>query len=165
MRCLGWAIVGVLLATPAFGAATAPCSAAGTATILPVRSSVQTYCVNDFGWSDTWFFSGSLATYNQSLDVLSGDDSPNLHYTGGTHGNDAGGWLSPTIDRGTRVPQNTGSTWAIITALHYVGTGTGHTQSIIQNGDGLRITIDTVVSGITADLTFTFFNNGTATLS
>src|SRR2546423_1642297 len=100
MRCIGSAIVGLLLATAAHAAGIAPCSSgSGTETVRPVKNSVMTYCVSDFGWSDTWFFSGSITTYTQSLDVLSGDDAPNLHYTGGTHGNDAGGWLSPSIDR------------------------------------------------------------------
>src|SRR5262245_43825819 len=78
--------LGLALSATTFAAPTFPCTG-GTAneTILPVRNSLQTYCVSDYGWSDSWFV-GTPANYVASLDIMSGDDSPALRWSGGATG-------------------------------------------------------------------------------
>ena len=46
--------------------------------IFPIYGA-STYCVSDFGWSDTWL-APVMNTYDQARDVLSGDDAANLKY-------------------------------------------------------------------------------------
>ncbi|MBK9166144.1 MAG: PEP-CTERM sorting domain-containing protein [Bryobacterales bacterium] len=103
------ALPGLFLAGGAYGAAIAPCSGAGSLVqnIIPVRSSQMTYCVSDHGWSDSWFL-GNPAQYDGAADVLSGDDGLSLRWTGGPSAGN--GWLSPRMDLGTLIPQNTNNT-------------------------------------------------------
>ncbi len=108
-----------LFCTPLFAAGVAPCTdgSAGEL-IIALRNSRTTYCTSAFGWSDTWF-RGFQASYNQQADVFSGEDSFNLRWTGMT----GSGWLSPTMDIGTTVPNLIGSQWGILTDVAYTTPG------------------------------------------
>src|SRR5208282_4108204 len=99
---------------PAVAAVVQPCltnAASGTGgpagsaiTVLPVSGGSQTYCQSAFGWSDAWFATSQPSTYNQHLDVLSGDIAPSLFYTinGAKVGTgNAFNFLSPWVDGGT----------------------------------------------------------------
>src|SRR5271167_2827144 len=74
--------------SPAEAAVVQPCltnAAIGDAvnpaiTFLPINGGTQTYCQSAFGWSDTWFATSQPSSYNQGLDVLSGDNAPDLLY-------------------------------------------------------------------------------------
>lgn len=131
----------------------APCSNVGGQTVLPLNSGSMTYCVGDYGWSDTWLVP-ALNQYDQNRDLLSGDDAGNLHYTRGGQQVPGTGWLSPILDRGTLAPNYpTGSPWTVQTATHYVGVATA--ESTIRNpADDLRLTIRTNVTGDTMTQTY-----------
>lgn len=159
---IGWLALFAMLACAqgvVWGAAIAPCSAAsGVTNILPVKDSLgkMTYCVSDAGWSDSWF-QGTPTNYNGSIDILSGDDAPNLRWTSGPN-NAGNGWMTPAFDQGTLIPQTSGGpTWTVVTAAQYIGAGNSHVQSVIRRGtttNGLQVTIDTVVSNLSVSLTF-----------
>src|SRR4051812_12523178 len=162
----------LLLATCLFAgnlnaAPTPPCSAgANSETILPVKNAVQAYCISDYGWSDSWFFSNP-ASYDGHKDVLSGDDSPFIRYTVGpsnTAGN-GNGFLSPSMDQGTLNSTNIGSNWSIVQPLAYTHAN-DTTSSVIQDAaDHLAISIMTQVIGQQVFIRFTFTNNGTQSIN
>jgi hypothetical protein len=160
------AAVSFLFVTGLFAAATPPCTpGANGETILPVKSAVHTYCISDYGWSDSWFL-GNPATYDGHKDVMSGDDSPFIRYTVGanTAGN-GNGFLSPSMDQGTLNAQNIGSNWSIVQSLAYTHL-TDTTTSVIRNAtDNLTISIMTQVIGAQVSLRFTFTNNGTQAIN
>lgn len=119
----------------AVAAATAPCTAVDSMPlidIIPLRNAVATYCVSDYGWSDAWFVGSVPARYDARVDVLSGDDAPNLHFgiRGGAPSAVASGsgWISPVLDGGTLTASHaTGSTWTVTTPVHFTaGTTTAH---------------------------------------
>ena len=148
----------LVLAAPLFAAGLAPCTdgAAGEK-IIPIRNSQTTYCSSDFGWSDTWF-KGFQNVYNQQLDVFSGEDSFNLRWTGMT----GSGWLSPSMDAGTTVPNNVGSPWSVFQAIDYITPGDEtKTRSIITNPVGLQATIETTLVGNLLTIRFLFQNTNT----
>ena len=138
------AIIALMLLTPlvVLGGNVAPCSAGAVGeNVLPVTNGITTYCVSDYGWSDTWLV-GSPSTYHQYVDMLSGDDALNLLYNTPANGVGSGlGWLSPSLDAGTLSATSVQSRYSVVTALHM--TGAGSSESVIQNTDGLRVTIDT----------------------
>src|SRR5215831_12063903 len=111
MRCflLTLTLTGLLAAT-SVDAQTPPCNAgihtALGETVIPLSNGQITYCISDFGWSDTWLL-GTPATYNLALDLLSGDDAFNLKYNtpAGLLGPGTG-WLSPSLDAGTLSAQD-----------------------------------------------------------
>ena len=122
-----------------------PCSDVLGMTVIPLTNGLATYCVSDYGWSDTWFVGGAPAIYDPRLDVLSGDDGPNLHF--GILGGEPSpfpsgtGWLSPIMDVGTLTPSwPTASPWTVTTAVHFVATGT---ESLIHHPLGLDMLITT----------------------
>jgi hypothetical protein len=137
-------------------------------TVLPIFGGNQIYCQSAFGWSDTWFANGQPSTYDQHLDVLSGDNAPslfgNLSFGGQTapfgSGN-AYNFISPWLDGGNLNASFIGSDWLVvndITVNGNVGTseiclGGGCTTS----GFGLFADIVTTVdaNGITEQFTFT----------
>ena len=97
----------LMLASNAAAVATPPCTPAGAFAgmdIIPLSNGSATYCVSDYGWSDAWFVGTSPVAYNRRIDVLSGDDAPNLHF--GIKGGEAPGavsgfgWISPILDGG-----------------------------------------------------------------
>ena len=159
LSCIAAAL---LFAAGLQAAAVQPCSAgANNETILPIKNSVQAYCVSGFGWSDTWFFSNP-GSYDGNKDVLSGDDSPFIRYTVGP-GNTAGngdGFLSPSLDMGTMNPQNINSNWSIIQNLSYTHGSDTASSTIQDANDGLVIAIMTQVIGSQVFLHFAFTNNG-----
>src|SRR4051794_2165294 len=127
------ACLSLLSVDNAWAAATPPCSAGSNhETILPVKNAVQAYCISDFGWSDSWFFSNP-SSYDGNKDVLSGDDSPFINYTvGATHkAGNGNGFLSPSMDQGALNSQDIGSNWSILQSLSYTH-GTDTTSSVIQ---------------------------------
>ncbi len=149
----------ILAAIPAFAAGVGPCTdGASNETILPVRNSVTTYCTSDYGWSDTWF-KGFHNVYNQQLDVFSGEDSFNLRWIGMT----GSGWLSPSMDRGTTVPQFVGSPWSVLQAIDYVTPGLEtQTRSVIGHADGLEATITTTLVNNLLSINFVFENTNSS---
>jgi len=144
--------------TGLMGAGVGPCTdGSANETILPVRNAQTTYCVSDFGWSDTWF-KGYFTTYNQQRDVFSGEDSFNLRWAGMT----GAGWLSPTMDIGTTVPNLIGSQWGILTAIDYVTPGLETAvRSVIGHADGLRVTITTMLENSLLTIHFRIQNTST----
>lgn len=151
-------------------AATQPCTAGSAGeTVLPVKSasSGTTYCVSDFGWSDTWF-KGAPTTYSSSADVFSGEDSFNLKWSGST----GSGYFSPSMDVGTRAPRLTSSVaglgasqWSIVNPLAYVaGSGNTQAQSKIGHASGLQVTITTTSVGKLVTVKFDIYNSGTNTV-
>jgi len=147
-----------LFCAPAFAAGVAPCTdgSAGEL-IIALRNSRTTYCTSAFGWSDTWF-RGSQATYNQQADVFSGEDSFNLRWTGMT----GAGWLSPSMDNGTTVPNLIGSQWGILTDIAYTVVGQqNQTFSRIGHANGLQIDITTTLTNALLDINFVIRNTST----
>ena len=140
-----------------------PCTAgAAGENIIPVGNGQTTYCVSDFGWSDSWFL-GSPATHNPALDMFSGDDAFNLKYTTATGGGAGLGWLSPSLDKDTLFAQPVVSRYSVVTTVHY--TGANSAESVIANPDGLQITIDTTASGPGVLLGLTIKNTSSSTIS
>jgi hypothetical protein len=141
-----------------------PCTAgAAGENIIPVLSGMTTYCVSDFGWSDTWLM-GSPTAYNQGLDLFSGDDAFNLYYNSPTNGVGAGaGWLSPSLDAGTGAPTSVPSKYSVVTPVH--STGANSAESVIQNPDGLQITIDTYAIGMGVQETLSITNVSSSTIT
>ena len=139
----------------------APCSAgAAGENVIPVSNGITTYCVSDFGWSDSWFL-GAPLTNNPARDMLSGDDAFNLKYTNFTRG--GLGWLSPSLDQKTLTAQPVPSQYTVVTAVHSTGSGTA--ESIIANPDGLRITIDTSALGPGVFINLKITNTAAATIT
>lgn len=134
----------------AFAAATAPCTAVDSMPlidIIPLSNGVATYCVSDYGWSDAWFVGSVPVRYDPRLDVLSGDDAPNLHFgiRGGAPSAVASGfgWISPVIDGGTLTASHlTGSPWTVTTPVHLT-VGTTTAQSLVHHPLGLDLQITT----------------------
>lgn len=147
----------------AYAVSVPPCTAgAAGENLLPVQSSQITYCISDFGWSDTWLM-GNPAAYSQPLDVLSGDDAFNLNYVAlGGHGSGLG-WLTPSLDGGTLSPHPVPSVWSVITPVHY--TGPSSAESTIGDADGLQITFDTTAIGLGAQISLTITNTSPLTLT
>ena len=142
-----------------------PCTDAGTMDIIPLSNPSATYCVSDYGWTDTWFVGTAPATYDPRFDVLSGDDSPNLHFAilGGPPSEVASGfgWISPLMDVGMLMPvMPTGSVWTVTTPVHYTGATT--TQSLVHHPLGLDLLITTSLDPTGQEITQTFtITNGT----
>jgi hypothetical protein len=148
-----------------------PCVTAATATIefKPILGGNQTYCQSAYGWSDTWFAASQPSSYNQQLDVLSGDNAPSFYYVKADgsivgSGND---WdlISPYIDGGSlnAQPVPGGTDWVIKQDITVNGN-TGTSQIFLPDAgasptsnDGVNATITTVVlaSGIYEQFTFT----------
>jgi len=151
-----------IVALSAFAAAVAPCTpgVAGE-NVIPVQDSQITYCVSDFGWSDTWLL-GKPANSAMNVDMLSGDDALNLSYSGGLIGSGLG-WLSPSMDSGTLAPQVVPSKWSVITPVH--STGANSAESVIGDADGLHITLDTSVIGGGVQITMAIKNTSISTLT
>jgi hypothetical protein len=146
---------------------------ANSISFLPINGGGQTYCQSAFGWSDTWFASSQPATYNATLDVLSGDNAPSLIYKNAA-GNFVGSGnslnvIGPFLDGGTLNAIFRGTNWTIpggsggandITVAGNVG------KSLITLG-GLDLAITTTVGvgagghGVTEAFHFTN-NTGSA---
>lgn len=163
-----------------------PCVSAASATtsppsinLLPINGGGQTYCQSAFGWSDTWFANSQPLTYNQHLDVLSGDNAPTLFYrnanggltypsgtqtvtiggtptTSGTYG-----FLSPWLDGGKLNAENIGSLWQVV---HDISVSGNVGTSEIAAG-GLVVDITTTVSAGQVTESFTIHNQTGADIS
>lgn len=147
-----------LLCAPMFAAGVAPCTdgSAGEL-IIALRNARTTYCTSAFGWSDTWF-RGSQSSYNQQADVFSGEDSFNLRWTGMT----GSGWLSPSMDIGTTVPNLVGSQWGILTDVAYTTPGLQtQTFSEISHASGLQVAITTTLTDALLNINFVIRNTST----
>src|SRR6185312_4907523 len=165
MRTLYITALAVTLASiHAHAAAVQPCTpGAANENIIGVSNGVTTYCVSDFGWSDTWLL-GTPRTYSQTVDLLSGDDAFNLYYNAPPGGTGAGsGWLSPSLDQGTLKAQIIPSNWTVIQPVH--ATGPASAESVIGNADGLVITIDTTSVGSGVQLSLTIVNTSISTIT
>jgi len=133
-------------------------------TILPITGGNQTYCQSAFGWSDTWFATSQPSTYAKSLDVLSGDNAPDLSYTYKNSSNQTitvgsgnkYNIISPWLDAGNTNSSLITSTWRVIndiTVNKNVGTST---IGLGPAGDDLELTITTTVgvNGVTEKFDF-----------
>ena len=152
----------MLLAGP-----TAPCTGGkSNETVLPVTGATQTYCVSDFGWSDTWFSASTPSSYIQTQDVLSGDDAPFVRYLVNSAPGHGQGFLSPSLDNGTFDSTLIGSPWQVISGLSYVaGFGTSKVSSVIQeNTDPIQIMITTQVIGSFVTLKFDIVNTSASAI-
>ena len=145
-----------------------PCTEAGGMDIIPLSNGTGTYCVSDYGWTDTWFVNSAPPVYDPRFDVFSGDDSPNLHFgiLGGAPWEAVSGfgWLSPLMDAGFLMPVfPTGSVWEVVDAVHF--TGALSTESTIAHPAGMEARIVTMIDPFTQEITqtFTFTNTTTDT--
>lgn len=145
------------VATPPCTAPVAGLPGAGM-DIIPLANGIASYCVSDYGWSDTWFIGSSPAIYDPRFDVLSGDDAPNLHYgiDGSNRMATSGfGWISPIMDNGTLTPSfATGSPWTVTTPVHPIAPST--VQSLVHNADGIDLQITTSLAPAGQQITQTF---------
>lgn len=145
--------------------ATPPCTSppvggpAAAMTIIPLSNGSASYCVSDFGWSDAWFVGSSPPIYDPRLDVLSGDDAPNLHF--GVNGSNrittSGlGWISPVIDGGTlSATHATLSPWTVSTPVHFIA-GTTTAESLVHHPLGIDMLITTSLDPAGQGITQTF---------
>ncbi len=154
------------LSSLAAAAVVAPCTLApGVVDIVPLSNPTNTYCVSDYGWSDTWFVGSAPSIYDPRLDVFSGDDSPNLRFgiLGGEPVVSGFGWLSPIMDVGTLEPTvATGSVWEVVTPVHGVALNT--VASELHHPLGLNIMITTSL-GVTGQITQGFLIENTSLVS
>jgi hypothetical protein len=161
------ALVGVSAAQAALLGVVQPClSAAATGVggnpginLLPINGGNQTYCQSAYGWSDTWFANSQPSTYDQHLDVLSGDNAPTLFWidaNGNPHstGNLIGA-LGPYLDGGSLNAQFIGSN---VTVLQDI-TVNGNVGTSKLTIGGLEIDITTTVTADGLTEAFTFTNN------
>lgn len=144
-------------------AAVIGCNTDATPSVLAVNNSRGAYCVSDYGWSNTWYTTGSDGTkpipsvYTEEFDLFSGDDAVNLSFSTleGTLSTPVtgSGWLTPTLDAGALFPfYPTGSEWTVVNPVAYVTPGDeSATQSMIRlalTGLGsVDVTIDTQILG------------------
>lgn len=117
--------------------------------IVPISNGLATYCVSDHGWSDAWFIGSAPVRYDPRLDVLSGDDAPNLHFgiRGGLPWEVASGfgWVSPIMDGGFLEPVRlTGSVWTVTSPVAIL-PGTTSAQSLVHHPVGIDMRITTTL--------------------
>lgn len=137
-------------------------------TIVALSNGMATYCVSDHGWSDAWFVGAAPTVYDPRLDVLSGDDAPNLHFgvRGGAPWPVASGlgWISPVMDGGELSPVTpTGSPWEVVVPVHFIA-GSTTAQSLVHHPIGLDLLITTALEPLGQEIrqTFTLSNVSTA---
>lgn len=130
--------------------------------LLPINGGGQTYCQSAFGWSDTWFATSQPASYNSHLDVLSGDNAPDLKYTKGTVTVGSGNqynFISPWLDGGTLNSHFIGSDWKVVNDINVVGNVGTSTISLggttATTGLVAAITTTVGVNGVTEAFHFT----------
>jgi PEP-CTERM motif len=156
-------------------AAVIGCNTDGTPSVLAVNNSRGAYCVTDFGWSNTWYSVGAdgthplPSTYDQELDLFSGDDAVNLGFSifAGSEGPvrvTEKGWLTPTLDAGALFPfYNTGSPWTVLDPVHYTNGETATQSTITLDLPGLGSVNTIIDTEILADGTvrqfYTIQNN------
>lgn len=152
-------IVFLLPIRAAFGQVIPPCTPAGALNIIPLANPHATYCVSDYGWSDTWFVGTAPAAYDPRHDVLSGDDSPNLHF--GIKGGEPPpvvsgfGWISPLMDGGGPTAGfATGSPWTVVSAVHATGMTTA--ESLVRHPLGIDMLITTSLDPVGQEVTQRF---------
>jgi hypothetical protein len=125
---------------------------------------INTYCVSDWGSSDTWYPGFTPPFYDVLYDAFSGDDAVNLRYVIGGVLKSGSGWLPPILDAGYREPTYaTGSAWAVTTGLFASGGGT-QTSTITNPSGNLDITITTGTIGLTTIYQDYTITNGGASL-
>jgi hypothetical protein len=158
---------------PAEAAQTQPCitnaSASGSNSIsfLPINGGGQTYCQSAYGWSDTWFATSQPSTYNQNLDVLSGDDAPGLLYKTASTTVGSGNQynvIGPWLDAGTLNSNFYGTNWKVssdISVTGSVGKSTIYLGNSLSTGLAAKITTTVGTNGLTEAFTFTN-NTGSA---
>ena len=180
LMCIGGlALVGGLQSSAWANQTYQPCVTAATSTIefKPILGGNQTYCQSAYGWSDTWFAASQPSTYNQQLDVLSGDNAPSFYYTkasGETVGSgNVWNLISPWLDGGSlnAQPVPSGTDW-IVTQDITVNGNTGTSQIFLPTPEttdpttaGVSATITTVVLGSGIYEQFTFTNNTGAAIT
>jgi len=129
-------------------------------TVLPINGGGQTYCQSAFGWSDTWFATSQPATYDQHLDVLSGDNAPSLVYTtaaGKVGSGNPQNIISPWLDGGALNSSNIGSNWNVVKDISVTGNvGTSEIMlgTPTSNLD-LQLTTTVGSKGVTEGFVFT----------
>ena len=156
-------LLAAILVLPAHAVGTPPCStvlAMPAINIIPLTNGSSTYCVSDYGWSDAWFVGSAPVRFDPRLDVLSGDDAPNLHF--GIRGGDPWpvvsgfGWISPVIDGGELEPvHETGSPWIVTTPVHFTVFDTT-AESLVRHPAGMDLLITTSIDLVGQGITQTF---------
>lgn len=157
----------------ALAAVVQPCMsfAANTITFLPINGGNQTYCQSAYGWSDTWFATSQPSSYNQHLDVLSGDNAPSLAYTINNTRIGAGtgiatnpyNFMSPFLDGGTLNAHLIGSNVTVVTDLTVPGGGPVGTSLVALGVLDIGITTTVTPGGVTE--AFTFINTSDAAIT
>jgi len=173
MMLIGGLAVVAGFQSPANAVVVQPCSTNASApglntiTFVPINGGGQTYCQSAFGWSDTWFATSQPATYNQNLDVLSGDNAPGLTFTinNGTVGSGNTpinyNLIGPWLDGGALNSSFIGSNWSVVSDIA-VSSNVG--ISTITDGIlTLKITTTVGANGVTE--AFQFTNDTTAAIS
>ncbi len=161
--CAAALLLAAIPTSPAYALGTPPCStvlAMPAINIIPLTNGSSTYCVSDYGWSDAWFVASAPVRFDPRLDVLSGDDAPNLHF--GIRGGDPWpvvsgfGWISPVIDGGALEPVHlTGSPWTVAAPVHFTVFDTT-AESLVRHPAGMDLLITTSIDLVGQGITQTF---------
>ena len=166
-------LLAAMLVSPAHAVGTPPCSTVldmPAINIIPLTNDSSTYCVSDYGWSDAWFVASEPVRFDPRLDVLSGDDAPNLHF--GIRDDDPWpvvsgfGWISPVIDGGELEPVHvTGSPWTVTTPVHFT-VFDSTAESLVHHPAGMDLLITTSIDPLGQGITQTFvLTNATVDLT
>lgn len=164
------AILLLSLTLPALvsGASIGPC-AGGVAKegVLAISSSTTTYCVSDYGWTDTWLVgSGPQNQYLDSLDVFSGDAAAFVHYRANGGAGAGNGFLTPSLDQGSFIPQPERSNWTVANSISYLGMGASVARStLLQTVDNLVIEITTSIVNSQVTQVYKVTNAGPSMIS
>jgi hypothetical protein len=134
-------------------------SSSGAITVAPITGFGQTYCQSAYGWSDTWFATATPSSYDQHLDVLSGDNAPSFHYftRAGTKVGSGNSYdfISPWLDGGTLNAKPIGSNWQVLNDINVVGN-VGTSKIFLPT----PATTDPDTAGVVADIKTTVGSNG-----
>ena len=167
------AFLAAFLSGPAYALGIPPCASVllmPSISIIPLTNGSSTYCLSDYGWSDTWFVASAPVRHDPRLDVLSGDDAPNLHFgiRGGAPSTvlSGFGWLSPVIDAGMLESVHlTGSPWVVTAPVHFTVFDTT-AESMLHHPAGMDLLITTSIDPVGQGITQTFeLINATADLT
>ena len=130
---------------------------------VAITSTRDTFCVSDYGWSNTWFpYQPSIAAFDANKNVL-GDSAQYLSYT--FRGTEYGAWLTPYIggSDGLGVFSSTGPvSFTVTTAAHTTASDT----AVSKIGDTrVNVTITTQAVGQGIRMAFVVENTTESTLT
>lgn len=152
-------------ATVAWADVTAPCGPIGAGHVHGISQGpgIDTYCVSDWGSSDSWYVLATPGAPDLLYDALSGDDAVNIRYSINNILRSGTGWLPPVMDAGFRAPNYaTGSAWAITQGLN---NGPIETSAITNPNGNLDVTITTgTLAGLLFYQDYILTNGGNQTI-